>query len=202
MSKIILDCGSGNTCKNDCRLISELIWKIASADSGKHDVILKWQLFEDAPPNIQMTHEAFRFAYSLAERLGYETTASVFDKPSLDFLLSFKVPFVKIACRPSLYELAHDIDIPVYMSTNQSGAKLDCEVQLACIPKYPAMVEEYEHTFTADELGYISDHSVGWDLYKRYNPAIIEKHIVHTRDPGNPDAGPFAITPDQLAEVM
>lgn len=198
---IILDMGSGNTCRNDRRIVERMIRDIAQFCTNKV-VVLKWQLFKEAPPNIPLDHECFKYAYDLAWKLGYITTSSVFDIESMRYLMQFDVPFVKIACRPDLYELAKYSTKPVYVSTAQSGLDLPGEVHLACVRKYPATIEEYEKHFTASDLLRVSDHTVGWELYYKYRPEVIEKHFVHERVPDNPDAGPFAVTPDQLAEVL
>lgn len=201
MAQIILDFGSGNTCKNDKRIIETMIRQVAEFDTT-HEVIIKWQLFQSAPPNVPLDRECFKYAYNLADHLCIETTSSVFDLDSLRYLMGFRVPFVKIANRPDLYELYQYSTVPVYISTAQSGLHIDDAVMMACVSKYPAMAEEYEHNFSPYELKHISDHTVGWGLYFRHKPDIIEKHFVHEREEGNPDAGPFAVTQEQLSEVL
>ena len=198
---IILDLGSGNSCRNDKRIVERMIREIAEFDTDL-EVILKWQLFRDAPPNIPLDRECFRYAYDLAWKLGYPTTSSVFDLDSFRFLMGFDVPFVKIACRPELYELARYSTKPVYISTSASRIEMPGQTVLACVSKYPATLWDYELSFTDEELKHVSDHTVGWELYHKHNPSIIEKHFVHERNPDNPDAGPFAVTPYQLAEVL
>jgi sialic acid synthase SpsE len=200
MAQIILDMGSGNTCKNDVGEVEKMIDAIAGRDIGAHNIVLKWQLFNSAPPNVPLDREIFRAAYEIAKAKGLKTTASVFDADSMRFLMGFDVPFVKIACRPELYALAELTSKPVYISTAQTGMRLlgKTVIQLACVPKYPATIEDYEKEFTKAELLYISDHTVGWRLYNKYRPQIIEKHFVHVREPGNPDAGPFAVTPKEI----
>jgi sialic acid synthase SpsE len=202
MSTIILDCGSGNSCHNNPLIVEEMIRELARVDTCRHKVILKWQLFDFAPPNIPLDRNIFRYAYEYAERYAFETTASVFDLDSLKFLMGFEVPFVKIACRPDLYHLAQYSSVPVYISSASSGLHLPCEVNLACVRKYPATLEMYEATFTKDELKYVSDHTAGWELFEKYTPNVIEKHYVNTREEGNPDAGPFAVTPAELETVL
>jgi sialic acid synthase SpsE len=193
MSQIILDMGSGNTCKNDKSTIRRMIHAVSEVDTGKHEVILKWQLFKSAPPNVPLTHEAFEFAYEVAGRLCYKTTSSVFDIESLRFLARFDVQFIKIANRPDLYALAQYTKLPVYVSTAESGYAVLGARMMACVSKYPATIEEYEVAFTREDLDCVSDHTCGWDLYKKYNPSIIEKHFVHIRE---------AVTPDQLREIL
>ena len=72
-----------------------------------------------------------------------------------------------------------------------------------CIPKYPADISDYEKMFDTKWLGEaISDHTVGWDLYNKYKPEILEKHFVLDRREDNPDAGVFAVTAEELKEIM
>jgi sialic acid synthase SpsE len=198
----ILDMGSGNTCQNDTRIIERMIREIAEIDKGVNKVILKWQLFNSAPPNIPLTHESFKYAYDLAERLCFETTSSVFDLDSMRYLMQFNVPFVKIANRPDLYELEKHSTVPVYISTSQSGLHIDNAVMMACVSKYPADIEDYEKAFNYKDMEVVSDHTVGWGLTHKYFPRIIEKHYVHERLPNNPDAGLFAVTQIELDEVI
>lgn len=211
--KLILDCGSGNTCKNDTAIVREMIDTIHDIDTGKHEIILKWQLFESAPPNIPLERDVFDYAYRYASELGYETTASVFDESSLEFLQGYDVPFIKIACRPDLYYLADKIDncyvsIPAWllgmhdlyltMTSIYNGVFF-----MACISKYPAIISDYEKAFPPRLLkSAISDHTIGWDLYNKYKPAILEKHFVHKREADNPDAGAFAVTAEELKEIL
>lgn len=205
MAEIILDMGSGNTCQNDDERVRRMIDAVDAVDTGKHHVILKWQLFKSAPPNIPLAPEVFDFAYRYADGLGYETTASVFDLMSLDFLSDYSVPFVKIACRPDLYFLYEYIQpgISVYTSTDRRERKdVPGNKILSCIRKYPAKVDDYVRGFEMGQLMYISDHTVGWGLFNEWNPLIIEKHFTIDRDPENPDAGPFAVMPEQLMEVL
>ena len=172
MSQFIIDCGSGNTCKNDKRIIERMIREIAEVASYDHDVVIKWQLFNSAPPNVPLFFESFDYAYKLANNLCLETTASVFDVESMRYLMHYQVPFVKIACRPELYNLAKYSTVPVYYSTALSGFELSEGMMLHCIPKYPATVEDYENAFTVEELKQVSDHSVGWELYNKYRPEL------------------------------
>jgi sialic acid synthase SpsE len=202
MAQIILDYGSGNTCQNDPRQIEDMLEAIYAADTGKHEVIIKWQLFKNAPPNVPLTHESFEHAYNYAKLLGYKTTSSVFDRESLDYLMRFDIPFVKIANRADLYQLAWGLDVPVYVSYPGAHVNLKGCQMLACVSSYPATVQQYEDCFNGAELDAVSDHTVGWGLFNRHNCSIIEKHFVHVRREGNPDAGPFSVTPDQLREVL
>lgn len=212
MSQIILDIGSGNTITDidvGCKLIDEVI----ARNTHKHDVVFKTQLFQRADPNKPLSHHVFSALWAYAIGQGYKLTSSVFDKPSLEFLLKHDnkyapLPFVKIACRPDLYWLIGEVPrrIPVYRSVD-TGTYWDTEyeeigkdntVDMVCVPEYPAALEDYN----VGKLVNISDHTIGLELFNTLEPRIWEKHICLERDPNNPDSGPFAILPKDLEEIL
>ncbi len=218
MAQIILDFGSGNTCRNDLGYIKRMIDALAEIDHHKHEVIIKWQLFNAELPSgggsiigndIVLQHHSFEYAYGYAKDRGYKTTSSVFDKESLAFLLGYEVPFIKIACRPELYWLIGEVPrrVEVYASaaegwatyTTKDERPISADVSLTCVRQYPARLEDYSIGDT-----WYSDHTEGLALWKREagNIDIWEKHFVLERDPSNPDAGPFSCIPDQLAEIL
>jgi sialic acid synthase SpsE len=200
---IILDLGSGNTCQNDFSIVKEMIDGVAENDTGRKEVVLKWQIFQDAPPNLPLDYEVFEFAYDYAKSRGYETTASVFDEESLRFLDTFRVPFIKIAARPELYSLALKTARKVIVSTPPDVTNTPFGDVMACVSKYPADVEEYERKFTRAQLhAGISDHTEGFRLYHQYKPAIYEKHYVLEHNDNNPDAGVFACVPEDLVRIL
>lgn len=209
MSQIILDLGSGNTL-TDVATGVELINAIIDVDTKKHEVIFKTQLFTDQPPNKPLNFNIFKALYTYAYSCNYKLTSSVFDLSSLQMLLhttNGKIPFVKIACRPDLYWLIGEVPrkLPVYASWNTkdkeslpygtSNIKL-----LYCVPKYPAKLEEYLTQYC--EHGYVSDHVKGWGLWEWLEPEVIEKHVVMEHNDTNPDAGPWAATPQDLKEIL
>jgi sialic acid synthase SpsE len=201
--QLILDVGSGRSLK-DRFVVQDVVDAIKEVDSGKHQIVLKAQLFKEAPPNIPLDPLLFDSLYNYGTKVGYKVTASVFDVPSLKFLLNYDVPFVKIACRPDLYWLIGEIPrkVPVIVSHDMRQDEWDgsrYEVQwMSCIPEYPAKVSDYgDSSFEA-----VSDHTVGWEIFNRPMNKIVEKHFVMERDPGNPDAGPFACDPESLREIM
>jgi sialic acid synthase SpsE len=220
MSQLILDLSSGNTCLNDKTIVKQMIDAIKDIDTGKHEIILKWQLALDDGINIPLDHDVFGFAYEYAERLGYKTTSSVADLESLKFLLQYDVPFVKIPNDRKLDWLAGYIPrgMKIYISYGTCEEYFKVRMgeigynmmPLACISKYPATIEEYDKEFywqlialSGIENGVcISDHTAGLDLYKKYKPAIWEKHFVLEHDSNNLDGGLFAITPSMLQEVL
>ena len=208
---IILDFGSGNTCKNDIKIVERMIDELKAVDTGKHEVIIKWQMFGHAPPNERLMWVTFDHAYNYAKEKGYRTTASVFGMTSLQHLLQYDIPFVKIANRPDLYWLAGEVPrkIPVYVSTGVQSSMDnpseyfvgDQDVLLKCVSKYPATVEDYEGRMYNIPLRYISDHTTDFTLWNRHPIVIIEWHY-KLEDSTGPDAGEFARTPKQLEGIL
>ena len=197
---IILDTGSGNGNGNDIGYQKELIDSLA----GK-DVILKYQLFLDAPPNIALKREVFRKAYEYAKKKGLQVTASVFDLHSLYFLQDFDIPFIKLANNDKCRKLASRINAPVIISypAEAEMGKRKLVKPLCCVSSYPAQTIAYEKRFSSYWLTQgISDHTEGFDLYHKYQPEIFEKHYVLKHDKNNPDGGKFACTPKDLFKVF
>ena len=210
MAKIILDV-SANTHKNEWKYLKKMLDELKKIDTGKHEIIIKHQLFIKAGKNIPLDKEIFKKAYDYAKKLGYKTTSSVFDKESLDFLLDFVVPFVKIANNRNLDYLVGEIPrkIPVVISYGDveelKVAQNDNIVRLLCVSEYPATLEKYEEAFDLEyyiKCGYgISDHTTNFDLFNKYEPEIIEWHY-KLEDSTGLDAGEFAKTQKQLKEVL
>ena len=209
MSTFIIEMGSGNSCRNDMMRACDMVDAVRDANTLRvcFDLYFKWQLFSDMPPNKPLSADVFDCAYHHAAWEGYETSASVFSEKWLSWLLAnYQVPFVKIACIPELHKLISRVpgDLRVYVSFPADPGPLPSNVYpLACVRKYPATIEDYEEAFSESQLRLgISDHTVGWDLYNKYKPDVIEKHFVDVREDDNPDAGPFAVTAKELAEVL
>ena len=216
MSQIILDMGSGNTCRNDVKIVRKMIDELNKVNTGKHEVVIKWQLFVNGGDNLMLKRYVFGWAYEYARRKGYKTTASVFDISSLRHLLDYNIPFIKIACRPDLYDLIDEIprkykvyvsvpDMWWYEEMIDDGGCLLC-----CVSEYPAKIQDYTNRFKerfawdsglARPLKYISDHTVGWNLFKKYEPYVIEKHYKLPESIGL-DAGDFAVTAEDLKEIL
>jgi len=220
MSEIILDFGSGNTCRNDAAYVKRMIDELKAVDTGKHEIIIKYQLFKEAPPNIPLEHQVFDYAYKYAKKQGYKTTSSVNDLESLEFLLRYEIPFVKIANRRELDWLIGEVPrkIPVYISVGSNTElwphikdytepKDETIIPFCCVSKYPATIEDYEKTFISLKyLPAISDHTIGFDFWHRLQwcedaPKIWERHF-KLPDSTGPDAGPFAVTPEELREIL
>ncbi len=208
---IILDFGSGNTCINDLSYIKKMYDELKKIDSGKKKIVIKWQLFKEAGENLPLTEKSFTYAYNYGRCLDYEITASVFDKESLNFLMKFDVPFVKIANNVKYYPLIDEIPrkYPVYVSWNGEFYNEYIQKNLsnlevfACVSKYPAKIKDYE---TMRNLYYynvmnVSDHTEDFKLYRKFKPNKIEWHY-KLEDSTGLDAGSFARTPEQLKEIL
>lgn len=210
---IILDFGSGTTCKNDHAEVVKMIDGLAAVDTGKHEIIIKWQLFRDVfyqgAKLPELDQDVYLFAKDYAESCGYDTTASVFDKASLDFLLSTNPPFIKIAARPDVYPLMasipYDMDIIVSAPSVEDHDLLvgrPCvKAVLCCVPDYPADPTVYENQFSGLLHYGISDHTEDFYLFNKYRPLYAEFHY-KLEDSTGLDAQDFARTPDQLSEVL
>ena len=214
---LILNCGSGETCKNELSQIKLMVKTIADLQKQtKKEIIIKWQLFEYLPGLISLNHESFGFAYHLAKEYKLQTTASVFDYHSSKYLNNFDVPFVKIACRPNCYHLIKLHSQEIYVSINNPDLfkilKKDFPNKklhfMCCVPKYPnsetdsIMIEnEYRSMFYGNLSDAISDHTVGFNLYTRYQPMIWEKHFYVTGQTGV-DTGSFACNEETIKEIL
>ena len=201
---IILDVGSGNGKGNDISYQKELIDSIVE-NKGDLDIVLKYQLFMEAEPNVPLKRAVFDKAYSYATKKGLQVTASVFELDSLAFLQGYDIPFIKLACNSECYKLARVINSPMVVSypcIAPMGGR-DAITPLCCVTRYPAQVIQYEKNFTDYWLTQgISDHTEGFNLYHKYQPRVYEKHYILNHDKDNPDAGVFACTPEQLKELI
>jgi sialic acid synthase SpsE len=216
MAMIILDFGSANTCRNDKYYAKRMLDELKAVDTGKHEIIIKWQFFKEAGDNIPLDREIFRQAYEYAAELGYKTTSSVFDKESLDFLLQFEIPFVKIANRRELDWLIGEVPrkIPIcislgkhdmntkYLNIDNFAFPLQGDIAIYCVSNYPAPYDDYVKAFSPGQLHRgISDHTTCFSLFRKFEPELIEWHY-GLPDSTGPDAGPFMRTPEMLAEVL
>lgn len=200
---IILDCGSGNTCKNSIEYACRMVKEIAEIGSSQH-IVIKWQLFKRAGDNAPLSLEVFERAYIYAQIMGLRTTASVFDKYSLDYLLTFKVPFIKLANTAESRILAAEIpeDKQVIISSDNPALKPGSNFRVMyCISEYPAKAKDYVDRFGDKLKDGLSDHTADFELFKKYQPKIYECHV-KLDDSTGPDAGKFARTPEQLKEIL
>lgn len=211
MSQIVLDI-SANTHRNDEKYYERMINELAAVDTHKHEVILKWQLFEYAGDNERATIYTFKDMACWAwDKHRYKTTASVFDIESLEALLyadanrlPYELPFIKIANRRELDWLVGEIPrkYKIYKSVgdmfqyDNEMFNFRLAIPLYCVSEYPAPVRKYP-----DYVKTISDHTVGLNLWLRNRPHIWEKHY-KLSDSSGLDAGDFAITPNELRDIL
>lgn len=199
--QIILDISGGNTHKNDWAYAKRMIDEVAAVDNHKHEIILKPQLFVKAGDNIPLKAIIFDKMFHYSKKLGYKMTASVFDEISLAFLLLYEPCFIKIANRRDLDWLIGEIPrkIPVYKSIGSLQEFDNKVVNLACVSKYPATIDDYLKTWATNYA--VSDHTIGLELVKLYQPKIYECHFC-LEDSTGLDAGPWAKRPKELKEVL
>jgi sialic acid synthase SpsE len=168
-------------------------------------LIIKWQLFKHAGNNIPLDPNVFDAAYHFAmTNFGIPTTASVFDKDSLDFLLNYNVPFVKIANSPASKDMLFHIDDKINTVNScdtLDHPKVDNSKFIYCISKYPATMKEYEDKFGDKLHEGISDHTINFDMFNKYQPKVYEFHF-KIDDTTGLDAGDFARTPDQIRKWL
>ena len=212
MAQVILDVGSGASLP-DKETARRFVDEIKAVDTGKHQIVFKAQLFMHEPPNAPLSRFVFADLYDYAIDQGYGCTASVFDQDSLNYLSEFDVPFIKIACRPDLYEMINDISgehmvYASYYPTNEQivgseGQPLAADRILLCVPHYPAQAAVYKMELMHPEIRFdgLSDHTVGLDLYRELEPKIWEKHIKLAGTVG-PDAGPWAMLPEEVGVIL
>lgn len=199
---IIFDFGSGNTCHNDLNTAREMIIELSKLNVP--GAIIKWQLFTEAGDNLPLSHDVFDEAYRFAGIYGLGTTASVFDEESLLYLLKYPIPFVKLANTSKAHALLDKIpeQIKVIISTDDPGfttKRKNTEI-LYCVSKYPADKKDYDKFGDKLKKG-LSDHTTDWTLFRKYQPEIYECHFKLKKSTGL-DAGPFARTPEQVAEIL
>lgn len=207
---VIADFGSGETCHNDPEEVRRMIDGLAAVDP-KRKAVIKWQLFmpETVPYCEPLFARTFFSALHYASDMGYRTTASVFDEWSLDYLLGFDIPFVKVAARDWCYPLIDKVPrgVKVIVSVFDEPSFLqmvytqNCDI-MVCVPKYPATAAEYEKRFLSIDLDDgISDHTPDLTLWRKYKPAVYERHFKLPDSTGK-DSGDFASTPDVWKEIL
>ena len=213
--KLILDI-SANTTKNDDKYAKRMIDNIKKIDHKKYDIIFKAQLFESAALNIAMDKLHFDYIYNYCKKLGYQCTASVFDILSLNFLMSYDVPFIKIANNKNLYYLIDyiprkynvlvSIDTPIYIE-GYKGIET-----LFCVSKYPAIIQDYKdfkHFSRHYNINGISDHTTDLTFFNTSLESIIyyehkyfEMHYALPDSTGLDVDANICKTPNMLKEIL
>ena len=210
--QVILDI-SANTHQNDPVLMRELIEAVP--ETVRHKVLLKTQYWtKPIPPNERTTMRGLLQFINAAKSRGYAVGTSVFDEEAVKDItltgLACRLDFVKLPCRVGTYWLADFVPraTKVYASAidQKHGQTFRADYWLYCVPEYPADVSAYSQI--SNQLDYfhgVSDHSIGglvWKAARKNRLAVYECHYVLERSDTNPDAGPFAKTPDDLREMF
>lgn len=224
---VILDI-SANTHKNMMDYFFKMIDEVAQRDIHNR-VIFKGQLWkEEEGRNTRQDPILFNAAMQYAwQKYNKRLTASVFDTYSLDLLMSMwesmrsygaEIPFIKIANRRELDDLARPIPrgIRILRSTDRHNFDANYHIgnctDMLCVSKYPATMEDYLKEIEVSKRDlyilrahrmstHISDHTAGLDLWRLLQPTVWEKHL-KLKDSTGLDAGTFAITPEELEEVL
>ena len=214
MTQVILDI-SANTHRNCVGKLDDLLDAIPR--DHIHEIVVKTQLWSPYAPqgdNLRCEISQLTALISHANHRGFGASTSVFDYGAISMIRGCidQMAFIKIACRPCLRWLADHImpcSMPIYMSydirtESDAGTHMPGVKNLACVPLYPAPVEAYK-----GHGQYVSDHTVGREIWDSLDhgpgaevPAIYECHYVLEHSVDNPDAGAFAKTPDELAEML
>lgn len=191
----ILDIGSGNTLRSideACRIVKTV------QDLKIPDSFVKFQLFQKAGDNIPLDLEVFERATKYCHIIGMPYGVSVFDRYSLDVAIhSGALKFIKLANNKDSHDLLEFVpdEDRVIISTDDPNFKVarhDTDI-IYCVSKYPAQEKDYDKFGDKLKKG-ISDHTVGWSLFKKYSPKIYECHFCLPESEGN-DAGKFARRP-------
>jgi sialic acid synthase SpsE len=171
----------------------------------------QWRKMRDTPwgrmsyikykERIEFGQEEYDRIDEYCKEVGIDWTASVWDKESLDFIMQYDVPFIKVASATITdYSLLYDIcdyDVPVVMSTGMSNEK---EIKTAaymlednlaailyCKSIYPTADEDVQlagiyrlqELFPHMEIGY-SGHEIGYLpslMARMLGVGIFERHI-------------------------
>lgn len=157
--------------------------------------------------------------------LGIKWTASVWDTPSLEFIASFLIPFIKIPSASitdiNLLRAVRNYDLPVVMSTGMSTLHeikkavhilSNCDLTiLHCNSSYPTTdteldlkaIETLKRLFPKQKIGY-SGHEKG--IYatiaaKVLGAEVIERHITLDKSMWGTDQG-ASLNGDELCELI
>lgn len=189
---IIFDVGSASLSNNDKFYYDRLVDMLCDLFPIRYwkRVVLKAQLFVDRLWGVLLDRRVFEYFKSIAQKEGFQVTASVFDQESLEYLIEDKnIPFVKIAAIKELYPLIAKVPrktaVVVSVTDSFEWSRLQeafpDTVLMACVRQYPSLVKQYEGMFQREVLREgISDHSIrdaSFALFDTYNPRVYERHI-------------------------
>ena len=210
MRKLILEFGSGETNTNWAE-VKRMLDDILLYRTGNKELIVKFQLFSNIPGLQPLDDELFFKAYGYCQDNDLECTASVFDIQALNQLLRFDPDYIKIACRPHLYNMINLIPKWVTIIASFSSIEEYIKVKqrfhehkiipLWCVAKYPAIARHYEDEFNTHLHESISDHTESLELHNKYQPKVYERHICY-RHGNKPDNSAYASTIEEIKELL
>lgn len=208
IDKMTLDCQ-----KPDFLISGGTLWDNRTFYSLYKETFTPWEWFEPIMQYVQSK--------------GVEFLASVFDRPSVDFMeklgakaykiASFEItdiPLVRYVAskgRPVIIStgIAFEEDINLAVETCRSAGN-DNVILLKCTSEYPAPLEDV-NLKQMSKIGHdydcivgISDHTLG-DVVAIAAVALggklVEKHFILDRNLGGPDA-PFSMEPEEFAAMV
>jgi len=199
--KIIVDVGSNHMANKDYAIEHIKVAKDCGADA------VKFQLFKDKPPNIELPREWFPDLVDYGRKTNIEVFASAFDTEAEDLMWLAGCESIKFAYKhPFEGKKLHPFKT-IYASfdvMNRPSLKIDKLKKLYCIQEYPI---KYEISFDGifPLFDGFSDHTLGFGqtLKAVINGAkIIEKHFCIDRPNIDCPDSRFAIRPKQLEEMI
>lgn len=187
-------CGDMNLA---CKLIV-LAWE-NGADLAKFQLYDSEKLYGKKQKE-ELTFDQAEILFNFGYGVGIEVFFSVFDVERVEWcerigVKRYKIAFSQNQNRQIINSIPSNREIII--STNYAMADRPM-LQLYCVPKYPASIEEYH----LDYLDGISDHTIGLDASKialARGAQIIEKHFAIDHKTGV-DA-PWSMTPEELKEL-
>jgi N-acetylneuraminate synthase/sialic acid synthase len=176
---------------------------------------------------LEFGHEQYSHLLKVAQEVGVELFSTAFDIASVDFLMEFDLPVIKIASadltNTPLLRYAAETRRTIIMSTGggtMEDVRRGCETVLTVNPKlvlmqctavYPsepedlnlAVIETFRREFPEVVVGF-SGHDYGPELSwiaHALGARVIEKH--YTLDQSRPGSDHhFSLTPAQLGELV
>ena len=200
--KIIGDPGSCHMGKKEIALELIRAGAICGLDA------IKFQIFKNLPPNIELPYKWIEGLVKYGEGLGVEVFASVWDEDGMSKLRQAGAKSVKFAYsqrNSPLIETALELFDNVYISGDVFTEFPKRAERLYCVPEYPVpYIPNFEDLFPNRFDGF-SDHTLGNEsalLAVKQGAVVIEKHFTLDRkDIDCPDHR-FAIKPKQLGQMV
>jgi sialic acid synthase SpsE len=198
--KVITDPGSCHMAKKDYAIEHIKVAKDCGADA------VKFQLFKDKPPNIELPREWFLDLVDYGRKTGIEVFASAFDTEAEDLMWLAGCKSVKFAYKYKYGKISYPFET-VYASFDVMNLPKSLPTNFKTfyvIPEYPV---KYEISFDGifPRFDGFSDHTLSYRQTLKAvksGATIIEKHFcIDKEDIHCPDAD-FAIHPQELCKMV